>query len=148
MSMPTFPLALVPIAENWDPPGILLGKLAIIIALVGLNGFFVACEFAIVKVRMSQLDALADEGNLRAQFARHVRSHLDAYLSATQLGITLASLALGWLGEQFLAQMLSPFFALLHIYSHVFVTSGSVSLPFIAITFLKIVIGEIPSMHT
>ena len=102
MSMPTFPLALVPIAENWDPPGILLGKLAIIIALVGLNGFFVACEFAIVKVRMSQLDALAEEGNLRAQFARHVRSHLDAYLSATQLGITLASLALGWLGEQFL----------------------------------------------
>src|SRR5881396_322648 len=148
MSMPTFPLALVPIAENWDPPGILLGKLAIIIALVGLNGFFVACEFAIVKVRMSQLDALAEEGNLRAQFARHVRSHLDAYLSATQLGITLASLALGWLGEQFLAQMLSPFFSLLHIYSHAVVTSVSIALAFVGITFLHIVFGELGPKYT
>src|SRR6266516_3649527 len=143
MSMSIFPLALAPIAEaiaqHWDPPGLLLGKLTIIAALVGLNGFFVACEFAIVKVRMSQLDALADEGNLRAQFARHVRSHLDAYLSATQLGITLASLALGWLGEQFLAQMLSPFFALLHIYSHAFVSSVSITLAFVAITFLHVV---------
>src|SRR6266536_3427325 len=152
MSMSIFPLALAPIAEaiaqHWDPPGLLLGKLTIIAALVGLNGFFVACEFAIVKVRMSQLDALADEGNLRAQFARHVRSHLDAYLSATQLGITLASLALGWLGEQFLAQMLSPFFALLHIYSHAFVTSVSVALAFVGITFLHIVFGELGPKYT
>src|SRR6266542_1945257 len=152
MSMSIFPLALAPIAEaiaqHWDPPGLLLGKLTIIAALVGLNGFFVACEFAIVKVRMSQLDALADEGNLRAQFARHVRSHLDAYLSATQLGITLASLALGWLGEQFLAQMLSPFFALLHIYSHVFVTSVSIALAFVGITFLHIVFGELGPKYT
>src|SRR5437867_1606766 len=148
MSMPTFPLALVPIAENWGPPGILLGKLAIIIAPVGLNGLFVACEFAVVKVRMSQLDALAEEGNLRAQFARHVRSHLDAYLSATQLGITLASLALGWLGEQFLAQMLSPFFSLLHIYSHAVVTSVSIALAFVGITFLHIVFGELGPKYT
>src|SRR6266702_3348500 len=152
MSMSIFPLALAPIAEaiaqHWDPPGLLLGKLTIIAALVGLNGFFVACEFAIVKVRMSQLDALADEGNLRAQFARHVRSHLDAYLSATQLGITLASLALGWLGEQFLAQMLSPFFALLHIYSHAFVTSMSIALAFVGITFLHIVFGELGPKYT
>src|SRR5438094_8044316 len=152
MSMSIFPLALAPIAEaiaqHWDPPGLLLGKLTIIAALVGLNGFFVACEFAIVKVRMSQLDALADEGNLRAQFARRVRSHLDAYLSATQLGITLASLSLGWLGEQFLAQMLSPFFALLHIYSHVFVTSVSIALAFVGITFLHIVFGELGPKYT
>src|SRR5216117_1507694 len=152
MSMSIFPLALAPIAEaiaqHWDPPGLLLGKLTIIAALVGLNVFFVACEFAIVKVRMSQLDALADEGNLRAQFARHVRSHLDAYLSATQLGITLASLALGWLGEQFLAQMLLPFFALLHIYSHAFVTSISVTLAFIGITFMHIVFGELAPKYT
>src|SRR5438093_9388774 len=122
MSMSIFPLALAPIAEaiaqHWDPPGLLLGKLAAIAALVGLNGFFVACEFAIVKVRASQLDTLVEEGNLRASFAKYVRGHLDAYLSATQLGITLASLALGWIGEQFLAQMLQPFFGLLHIYSH------------------------------
>ena len=56
-----------------------------IAALVVLNAFFVASEFAIVKVRSSQLDELADEGNLRAIFAKHVRAHLDAYLSATQL---------------------------------------------------------------
>jgi len=131
------------IVRYWDAPAILFSKLLVIAALVGLNGFFVACEFAIVKVRASQLDALAEEGNARALFARHVRSHIDAYLSATQLGITLASLALGWLGEQFLAQMLSPFFALLHIYSHAFVTSVSVTLAFIGITFLHIIFGEL-----
>src|SRR5205085_1901077 len=90
------------IAQQWDPPALLLTKLAAIFALVMLNGFFVACEFAIVKVRASQLDELADQGNMRAIFAKHVRAHLDAYLSATQLGVTLASLALGWIGEQFL----------------------------------------------
>jgi CBS domain containing-hemolysin-like protein len=147
-----FPLAFAPMAETivryWDAPAILFSKLLVIAALVGLNGFFVACEFAIVKVRASQLDALAEEGNARALFARHVRSHIDAYLSATQLGITLASLALGWLGEQFLAQMLSPFFALLHIYSHAFVTSVSVTLAFIGITFLHIVFGELAPKYT
>src|SRR5438876_7063523 len=147
-----FPLALAPMAEPivryWDAPVILFSKLLVIAALVGLNGFFVACEFAIVKVRASQLDALAEEGNTRALFARHVRSHIDAYLSSTQLGITLASLALGWLGEQFLAQMLLPFFALLHIYSHAFVTSVSVTLAFIGITFLHIVFGELAPKYT
>lgn len=147
-----FPLALAPIAEtivqHWDTPAILFGKVLVITALVGLNGFFVACEFAIVKVRASQLDALAEEGNVRAQFAKHVRNHIDAYLSATQLGITLASLALGWLGEQFLAQMLSPFFALLHIYSRAFVTSVSITLAFIGITFLHIVFGELAPKYT
>ena len=148
----TFPLSLAPIADtvvqHWDPPAILFSKVLVIAALVGLNGFFVACEFAIVKVRASQLDTLAEEGNVRARFAKHVRSHIDAYLSATQLGITLASLALGWLGEQFLAQMLSPFFALVHIYSHAFVTSVSVTLAFIGITFLHIVFGELAPKYT
>ena len=141
-----------PIAEalvtHWDSPGILIAKLAVIGALVGLNGFFVACEFAIVKVRASQLDALAEEGNARAIFAKHVRAHLDAYLSATQLGITLASLALGWIGEQFLAQMLQPIFALVNIQSHAFVTSVSVALAFAGITFLHIVFGELGPKYT
>lgn len=136
------------VAQYWDSPGVLVGKLLVIAALVALNGFFVACEFAIVKVRASQLDALAEEGSARARFVKHVRSRLDAYLSATQLGITLASLALGWLGEQFLAQMLQPFFALLHIYSHAFVTSISVALAFVGITFLHIVFGELGPKYT
>jgi CBS domain containing-hemolysin-like protein len=140
-------LAVLPIADavapRWDSPGLLLVKLATIAALVALNGFFVACEFAIVKVRASQLDALVEEGNLRANFVKHVRCHLDAYLSATQLGVTLASLALGWIGEQFLAHMLEPFFALANIHSHAFVTSVSVALAFVGITFLHIVFGEL-----
>src|SRR5881227_3019172 len=111
-------LALAPLAdavvEHWDSPLIILGKLAVIMGLVLLNAFFVACEFAIVKVRSSQLDALEDEGNLRAVFAKHVRGHLDAYLSATQLGITLASLALGWIGEQTLASIVRPALAFFH----------------------------------
>lgn len=144
---PTIPVADV-VVTRWDSPGVLVGKLLVIAALVASNGFFVACEFAIVKVRASQLDALAEEGNLRARFVKHVRSHLDAYLSATQLGITLASLALGWLGEQFLAQMLQPFFALLHIYSHAIVTSISVALAFVGITFLHIVFGELGPKYT
>ncbi len=131
------------IAQHWDPPLLLIGKLAAIGALVALNAFFVACEFAIVKVRVSQLDALVDEGNVRARFVKHVRSHLDAYLSATQLGVTLASLALGWIGEQSLVSILQPMFALVHIYSHAFVTSVSIALAFAGITFLHIVFGEL-----
>src|SRR5207253_5859889 len=111
--------------------------------LVALNGFFVACEFAIIKVRSSQLDALAEEGNVRAGFAKHIRAHLDAYLSATQLGVTLASLALGYLGEQYLAEMLQPLFGLAGIHSEAVVTSISIGLAFVGITFLHIVFGEL-----
>src|SRR5213080_1670660 len=144
--------AVLPFADalmtRWDSPAVLVGKLAVIAALVALNGFFVACEFAIVKVRASQLDTLAEEGNMRAHFAKYVRGHLDAYLSATQLGITLASLALGWIGEQFLVNILEPFFALAQIHSHAFATSVSVALAFISITFLHIVFGELGPKYT
>jgi CBS domain containing-hemolysin-like protein len=140
-------LALAPladaVAESWDSPVIILGKLAVILGLVALNAFFVASEFAIVKVRNSQLDALEDEGNVKAVFAKHVRGHLDAYLSATQLGITLASLALGWIGEQFLAHMLEPAFLLMNVHSHALVSTISITLAFVGITFLHIVFGEL-----
>jgi CBS domain containing-hemolysin-like protein len=136
------------ILRHWDPPLLLVGKLAVIAALVVLNGFFVACEFAIVKVRASQLDALVEEGDARAKFVKHVRSHLDAYLSATQLGVTLASLALGWIGEQYLVQILQPLFAYAGIYSRVVVTSVSVALAFVGITFLHIVFGELAPKYT
>ncbi|HEY4282405.1 MAG TPA: hemolysin family protein [Chthoniobacterales bacterium] len=136
------------VVQHWDPPIILLGKLFVIALLVALNGFFVASEFAIVKVRASQLDALIDEGNVRATLVKHVRAHLDAYLSATQLGITLASLALGWVGEQFLAHILEPLFALVNVHSHTVVTSVSVTLAFIGITFLHIVFGELGPKYT
>src|SRR3954462_4835649 len=82
------------IAQHWDSPEMLFGKLSVIALLVFLNGFFVAAEFALVKIRSSQLETLVAEGNKRALAGQHVTSHLDAYLSACQLGITLASLGL------------------------------------------------------
>lgn len=74
--------------------------------LVLLNGFFVAAEFSIVKVRASQMELRAQAGNRMASMALHMISHLDAYLSATQLGITLASLGLGWIGESVVSQII------------------------------------------
>ena len=133
---------------HWDRPVVIIAKLATIAALVGLNGFFVACEFAIIKVRASQLDALVEEGDSRARLVKHIRSHLDAYLSATQLGVTLASLALGWVGEEFLAHLIEPFFALANIHSHALITSISVTLAFIGITFMHIVFGELAPKYT
>jgi CBS domain containing-hemolysin-like protein len=148
MNMPVlFLLAVNSTAErvvpNWDPPMLILGKLAAIAALVALNAFFVACEFSIVKVRTTQLDALLEEGELRARFVKHVRAHLDAYLSATQLGVTLASLALGWIGEQSLLSILQPALGVVHIYSYAVATSIAATLAFAGITFLHIVFGEL-----
>jgi CBS domain containing-hemolysin-like protein len=146
ISFPSFGLWLAlstAVADHWDSAVSVFLKLLIIAVLVALNGFFVACEFAIVKVRSSQLDALAEEGNVRAGFAKHIRAHLDAYLSATQLGVTLASLALGYLGEQYLAEMLQPLFGLAGIHSEAVVTSISIALAFVGITFLHIVFGEL-----
>src|SRR5437588_9736253 len=131
------------VAPHWDPPMLVLGKLAAIAALVALNAFFVACEFSIVKVRTTQLDALLEQGNLRALFVKHVRAHLDAYLSATQLGVTLASLALGWIGQQSLVSILQPVLAVVHIHSYAVATSIAIALAFAGITFLHIVFGEL-----
>jgi magnesium and cobalt exporter, CNNM family len=130
-------------ATSWNVPGIIFLKLLAVIFLVLLNGFFVASEFAIVKVRASQLDALVAPSNGRARLARHITTHLDAYLSATQLGITLASLGLGWLGEPFLADMIEPFFALANVTSPVLFETVSFALAFGTITILHIVLGEL-----
>ena len=135
-------LAAGNVATEWDSGGVIFGKLAVIALLVALNGFFVAAEFALVKVRTSQLDALIAEGHKRAAPARLVTENLDAYLSACQLGITLASLALGWVGEPFLAQMLQPLFAMANITSPLVISSVSFTLAFSVITFLHIVLGE------
>src|SRR5258708_8817482 len=99
---------LLDVQTEFASPSVVILNALVILALVLLNGFFVASEFALVKVRSSQLDALEDEGNKRAAFVRHVISNLDAYLSATQLGITLSSLGLGWIGEPYVARLLQP----------------------------------------
>jgi CBS domain containing-hemolysin-like protein len=131
------------LATDWASAGAIFFQLAIIVFLVVLNGFFVASEFAIVKVRGSQLEALEAEGESRAAFARHVTVHLDAYLSATQLGITLSSLALGWVGEPFLAKMFQPFFFMAGVTSDAVIRTSTFVIAFSIITFLHIVLGEL-----
>jgi CBS domain containing-hemolysin-like protein len=135
------PLADV-IARQWDPILLLVAKFAVVMALVLLNGFFVVAEFALVKIRDSQLNTLAAEGIKRAALVKQIKNNLNAYLSACQVGITAASLGLGWLGEPFLARMLQPFFVLAGIESTAVIKSISFALAFSAITFLHIVLGE------
>src|SRR5437016_9369693 len=135
------PLADV-IARQWDPIILLVAKLAVVMALVLVNGFFVVAEFALVKIRDSQLNTLAAEGIKRAALVKQVKNNLNAYLSACQVGITAASLGLGWLGEPFLARMLQPFFVFAGIESTAVIKSISFALAFSAITFLHIVLGE------
>lgn len=79
-----------------------------VLLLVGLNGFFVAAEFALVGARASRLDQLSEEGRGGAKLARYMQNHLDRYIAASQLGITVASLLLGWLGEDTFAQLIEP----------------------------------------
>ena len=87
--------------------GSLLGVLAVF-ALVGANGFFVAAEFALVKIRVTRVEQLVQQGNRLARVVQQQTTHLDNYIAATQLGITLASLALGWIGEPSLAHLIEP----------------------------------------
>lgn len=117
--------------------------LLLVIGLVAANGFFVAAEFALVKVRTSQLEPLAKHGGWRVQLALRATRHLDAALSATQLGITLASLGLGWVGEPFVAHHLAPLLRWLGVTDSATVTSISFAVAFVAITFFQIVVGEL-----
>lgn len=110
---------------------------------VFLNGFFVAAEFAIVKVRLTQIEPLAVKGNRRARVARDLITHLDRYLSATQLGITMSSLALGWLGEPLIADQLLPLFQGLGFVNAQWVHWLSIAVAFSLITFLTIIFGEL-----
>ncbi|RPJ35578.1 MAG: HlyC/CorC family transporter [Verrucomicrobiaceae bacterium] len=123
-----------------------LGKsllyLAGIVFFLFLNAFFVASEFAIVKVRPSQLESETKANPAKVKTALHVVNHLDSYLSANQLGITIASLALGFLGEPFVEALVAP--ALLMTGISVWWVKGiSFTLAIISFTFLHVVIGEL-----
>jgi CBS domain containing-hemolysin-like protein len=131
------------IATQWEAPDVILFKLLGVLLIVAVNGFFVIAEFSIVKIRSSQLDTLIEKGDRRAAFARHVTEHLDAYLSATQLGVTMASLALGWVGEPYVAQLIEPFFSLAGVHAPTLVNAVAVVLGFAVITFLHITLGEL-----
>lgn len=127
---------------NWHDVIEIAFKLLAVVVLVLLNGFFVATEFALVKVRATQLETDAARGHKRAQMALHLARHLDAYLSACQLGITLASLGLGWIGEPVFADLLQPVFKLFQVESVSLQHSLSFGIGFSVITFLHIVVGE------
>ncbi|MDN3015199.1 hemolysin family protein [Paenibacillus sp. BSR1-1] len=120
----------------------ILMNIFIIAILITLTAFFVASEFAIVRVRTTRIDQLVSEGNNKAEAAKKVISNLDGYLSATQVGITIISLILGWLGEPTIRNILQPVFKFIHIppaIEHII----SVIISFIAITFIHVVIGEL-----
>jgi CBS domain containing-hemolysin-like protein len=120
-------------------------EIVVILGLVLANGFFVAAEFALVKVRASQLRPLVGKGRAgwRLRMALWATQHLDAALSATQLGITLSSLGLGWVGEPFLAHRLEPLLAGWGITDPKAVSSIAFAVAFGIITFLHIVFGEL-----
>lgn len=119
-----------------------MAMLTLALALVLLNAFFVASEFAIVKLRRTRAEELADSAGVRGRVLLGVRTHLDGYLSACQLGITLASLGLGWIGEPAFARVIEPALASLSITAPRIVDGVSFALAFGLISFLHIVIGE------
>lgn len=123
--------------------GELFWQASIILFFVLLNGFFVASEFALVKVRESQIETAADDGVKGAIIARHETRHLDAYLSATQLGITLSSIALGMVGEPYIARVAQPLLFALGVKSDAVVSAVSVGIAYTVITFLHVVLGEL-----
>ncbi|MBS1538153.1 MAG: HlyC/CorC family transporter [Bacteroidetes bacterium] len=112
--------------------------------LVFLNGFFVAAEFAIVKVRISQIEMLARTGNRFATTAKHIIENLDSYLSATQVGITLASLGLGWVGEPFVADIISAGMSSVGIHLSIGLTHEvAFIIAFLLISTFHIILGEL-----
>jgi CBS domain containing-hemolysin-like protein len=117
--------------------------LVLALLLVALNGFFVAAEFALVKLRQTRVRAIAKTQGLRGRLLARVHAKLDAYLSACQLGITLASLGLGWIGEPAFADLLSGAFAALGITSPQIIHGVSFFIAFFLISFLHIVVGEL-----
>ena len=118
-------------------------KILAVAGLVLLNAFFVAAELALVRIRDSQLAGLASRGDRRAQAARHIIGHLDAYISATQFGITLVSIGLGMAVEPVFRGLLEPLFELLNISSETVCHDISLGVGFFVNCYLLIVVGEL-----
>ena len=119
-------------------------NLLVIVLLLFANGFFVASEFALVSVRQTRMQQLANEGNKTAQIATKALKTLDRYIAATQLGITIASIGLGWVGEATLAKLIHPLFDFLPYVSNTIATHSIATLiAFVLVTFLHVVIGEL-----
>ena len=127
-----------------DETGSLLFNSILIVILLLSNGFFVASEFAMVKVRKTRIEQLVNEGNDTAKVAMEALKDLDKFIAAVQLGVTISSIGLGWVGEGTLARIIEPLFTFLPGISQTIAThTVSVSVAFALITFLHVVIGEL-----
>lgn len=118
-------------------------NLALVLFLVFANAFFVVSEFAIVKIRRTKLEELAHAGNKQAKIAIKITDRLNTYLSAIQLGITLASLGLGWIGEPAVSRLLELWFAGFFNGNTILLHSVSFGVAFGFITLLHVVLGEL-----
>lgn len=121
----------------------LLIDIIVVLLLVAANGFFVACEFALVAVRPSRLQQLKEAGEARARVVEYLLKDLDRTIAGAQVGITMASLALGWLGEVTLAGWLEPVLVALHVpWATVVAHAVAITVAFLAITMMHVVLGE------
>src|SRR5690242_14503439 len=114
--------------------------LVFLLLLIAVNGFFVAAEFAIVRSRRSRLEQPRDEGTRRAALAIEQIDHVDQYVATSQVGITLASLGIGFLGEPALATLLEPLFG--NFFSHAIALGIAIAAAFTIVTFLHVILGE------
>ena len=120
----------------------ILLQLLLVLFLIFMNGFFVAAEFVCVKVRPSRIETLIQDGSRRAKYAKELTDHLDASLSVTQLGITLASLGLGWVGEPAVAELILPMTNAAGL-DPVFGHTIALAIAFTLITSMHIIFGEL-----
>lgn len=120
-------------------------QILLVFILVLLNGYFVASEFALVGVRKTRIEELVKKGNKAAKLVKDALGDLDSYISATQLGITIASLGLGWVGEPVVAKILLPYIEYIVPHDFAFITAHTIAffIAFSLITFLHIVLGEL-----
>jgi CBS domain containing-hemolysin-like protein len=128
---------------NWDAVILFALKILAVLALVLLNGFFVAAELALVRIRDSQLASLAEKGNRRAKTARHILAHIDVYIGATQFGITMVSLGLGMAVEPVFHDLLEPLFNVLGVASESLRHHIALGVGFFTNCYLLIVAGEL-----
>ena len=127
-----------------DETGNTIFNLFVIAFLLFSNGFFVASEFAMVKVRKTRIEQLVNEGNFNAKIALEALKDLDKFIAAVQLGVTISSIGLGWVGEGTLAHIIEPLFLFLPgISQNIATHTMSVSIAFALITFFHVVLGEL-----
>ena len=118
-------------------------KILLVVVLVAVNGFFVAAEFAMIRVRRTRVEELAEQGHATAKVVLRMLGRLDTFLAATQLGITMANLGLGWVGERVMERLLLPLFKLAHLGNGHVEETVSIIVGFAIITVAEVVFGEL-----